>query len=115
MNRNGSLRVYQDALELVRLCRGCGERIAREHPELAKQLRRSVIAVGLNLAEGDGRYDGNGRERLRTAMYEARETRSNLEIAVAAGILGEAEVEKAHDLADKIAATLFKLVGTGRR
>ncbi len=111
---NGRLRIYGDALELVRLCRGCGERIGRHHPELAKQLRRSVIAVPLNLGEGDGRYDGNGRERLRTALYEARETRNNLEIAVAAGIVAQAEVAEAHDLADKIAATLFKLVGTRR-
>ncbi len=49
-----------------------------------------------------------GRERLRTALYEARETRSNLEIAVAAGIVSEVEV-------DKIAATLYELVGTRRR
>ncbi len=113
--KNGRLRIYEDALELVRLCRGCGERIGSQHPELAKQLRRSVIAVGLNVSEGDGRYDGNGRERLRTAMYEARETRSNLEIAVAAGLVSEADVAKAHDLADKIAATLFKLVGARTR
>ena len=81
------LRVYSDALELVRQCRPHWEAIGRMHPELGKQLRRSVVAVPLNIAEGEGRYDGNGRERLRTAMYEAKETRANLETAMAAGFV----------------------------
>ena len=74
----------------------------------------SVVAVGSNMTEGDGRFDGNGRERLRTAMYEAKETRDHLEIAVAAGAIAEDAVVEAQDLADKIAATLFKIVGQRR-
>ena len=109
------LRIYSDALLLVRLCKPLWSTIGRLHPELGKQLRRSVVAVPLNISEGEGRYDGNGRERLRTAMYEAKETRSNLEIAVAAGLVERARVAEAQDLADKIAATLFKLVGDRSR
>ncbi|MCB9594540.1 MAG: four helix bundle protein [Sandaracinaceae bacterium] len=105
------LRVYSDSLELVRLCRPLWELIARSHPELGKQLRRSVVSVPLNISEGEGRYDGNGRERLKTAMYEAKESRSNLETACAAGFVSKERVAEAHDLADKVAATLFKLVG----
>ena len=108
------LRVYSDAVRLVRLCRPHWEAIGRFHPELAKQLRRSAVAVGANVTEGDGRYDGNGRERLRTAMYEAKETRDHLELAVAAGAIGEDVIGEAQDLADKIAATLYKIVGRPR-
>ena len=105
------LRIYSDAVRLVRLCRPHWEAIRRFHPELSKQLRRSAVAVGSNMTEGDGRFDGNGRERLRTAMYEAKETRDHLEIAVAAGAIAEDSIEEAYDLADKIAATLYKIVG----
>ena len=108
------LRIYSDAVRLVRLCRPHWEAIGRFHPELAKQLRRSVVAVGSNISEGDGRFDGNGRERLRTAMYEAKETRDHLELAVAAGAIGQAKIGEAYALADKIAATLFEIVGQRR-
>ena len=108
------LRVYQDAVELVRLCRPLWGTIGRLHPELGRQLRRSVVAVPLNITEGDGRFDGNGRERLRTAMYEAKETRDNLEVAAVAGFIEESQVAEARALADRIAATLYKLVGTRR-
>jgi len=106
------LRVLDDAIELVVLCRPLWEKVARHHAELSKQLRRSSVSVPLNIAEGDGRWDGNGRQRLTTAMHEARETHVNLRTGVAAGFLREEEAREARALSDKIAATLYKLVGT---
>ncbi|MCA9611047.1 MAG: hypothetical protein KC619_35880 [Myxococcales bacterium] len=47
-------------------------------------------------------------------MYEAKETRDHLEIAVAAGAIEEVAITEARDLADKIAATLQKIVGHNR-
>ncbi len=105
------LRIQDDAIQLVVLCRSLWNQLGRSHVALSKQLRRSVINVPLNIAEGDGRWDGNGRQRLLSAMYEARETHVNLEIAVAAGFVSEVEAEEALALADRIAATLWKLVG----
>ena len=106
-----SLRIQNDAVGLVVECRSLWEEIGRSHPELGKQLRRSVINVPLNLAEGDGRWDGNGRQRLVSAMYEAKETRENLRVAVAAGFVSAEKAAVALRVADKIAATLWKIVG----
>ena len=109
-----NLLIYRDALRLVRLCRphwealaACGDKVG------ADQLRRSSTAVPRNIAEGAGRYDGNGRQRFETARGEAHETISSLDIGVATGVLDERAVADAVDCADKIAATLWKM--TNRR
>ena len=115
MNGSGRLTVYADAVTLVRMCKPLWECIARMHPELSKQLRRSVVNVALNITEGDGRFDGNGRERLKTAMYEAKETRDNLEIAAAARLVETGKVEAARRMADSIAARLYRIVGARQR
>ena len=49
-----------------------------------------------------------------TAMHEAQEARDHLELAVAAGAIAEAQVAEAHDLADEVAATRWKIVGQRR-
>ena len=105
------LRIYDDALRLVVLCKphweklsACGQR------EEASQLRRSAPALARNIAEGTGRYDGNGKQRFESASGEARETIATLQIAVAVGLIEAAEVAGAIDCADKIIATLFKML-----
>ena len=105
------LRVTDDAIDLVALCRPLCDKLARKSPELAKQLRRSLISIPLNIAEGDGRWDGNGRQRLLSAMFEARESHVSVEVALAAGFVEAEEAAAPLAVLDKIAATLWKLVG----
>ena len=81
----------------------CGQR------DLGRQLQRSAPSPAQNIAEGTGRYDGNGRQRFETAIGSARETITHLEIGVAMGCLEQTEVEEAIDCADKIIATLWRL------
>ena len=104
------LRIYGDALRLVAESRPLWEKLAaRGFPELARQLRRSAPAVALNIAEGTGRYDGNGRQRFETAIGEAHEVKATLDVGVATRALTKAQVAEAWDRADKVAATLFRM------
>ncbi len=105
-----TLRVYSLARELVRAVHAVLPRIAERSRDLADQIDRSSRSVAANIAEGEHRYDGNGRQRFKTAYGSARETRAHLEMAVDVGLLREAEVAGAIDLADHVAASLHKLL-----
>ena len=96
-----TLRVYALARQLVRA-------VSQWLPRIAERSReRSVPA---NIAEGEHRRDGHGRQRFKTAYGSARETRAHLESAVDIGALREDEAATAIDLADHVAASLFNLV-----
>ena len=78
-----NLRIYRDAVRLVVPCRPLWEKLAAcGQREEANQLKRSAPSVPRNIAEGTGRYDGNGRQRFETASGSARESIGTLEIAV---------------------------------
>ena len=78
------LRVHQTALELVGQVMPLLERIARRDADLARQGRRAVTSVPLNVAEGS---DQVGKRRVlhyRIALGSARETWSVVQCAMAA-------------------------------
>ena len=104
-----SLRIYSDAVRLVRLCTPLADRIRRRNRNLAVQLDKCVQSVPLNIAEGDWRTGGHGRERFETAMGSAREVKAVLDVSVAARLLTEADVAEAWSIADKLCASLWKL------
>ena len=104
------LRIYKDAVRLVVLVQPLFGRLGRHSRELRRQLERCAPSVPLNIAEGDGRWNGHGRERFETAIGSARETRAVLEVAVAAGMLEHGEVVEALAVIDKVIATLHVLL-----
>jgi four helix bundle protein len=109
------LRIYQDALLLVRLMRPLWEKVGKHNRGLRKQLEECAPSVPLNLAEGHMRSDGHQRERFGQAIASARECIAGLETSVAAGYLDETECTRAIDVADKIIATIWKCVHGKRR
>ena len=113
-----TLRIYKDALRLVALCRPHGESLRKQgHGAAASQLERAAFSPALNIAEGTGRYDGNGRQRFETARGSAKETIACLEVGVALGALKVEAIAEAVDCADKVAATMWRLTrrrATGR-
>jgi len=110
-----NLRIYSDALRLVTLARPLWTSFAKNgQRDLSRQLSRCVPSVALNIAEGAGRYDGNGRMRFETAMGSAREAIACFEVAVAMGVAGSEEVAEATDCADKVVATLWKITNKRR-
>ena len=79
------LDIYPVSLEVARLCGPIVTRIAEHDPDLARQLRRAVTSVPLNVAEGCGVYGGNRRLRFGTALGSVREVRAALDVAEALG------------------------------
>ena len=104
-----SLRIYDDAVQLVRLCTPLADRIRRRNKSLAVQLDKCAPSVPLNIAEADWRSGGHARERLETAMGSAREVKAVLDVGVAARLLNERDVAEAWRLADKLCASLWKM------
>ena len=79
------LRIYPVSLELVRDVQPLVRRLRSFDRNLADQLDRACTAVPLHLAEADGLRDGLRRVRHQTALGEARETASCLDVANAKG------------------------------
>jgi four helix bundle protein len=103
------LRILDDIVETVgtihRLCRV----IARQDPDLSKQLKRAINSVGLNSGEGLFARGGNRTVRIESAMSSGREVILGLRIAGAAGYLDAERVAREVDALDRIVATLYKL------
>jgi four helix bundle protein len=103
------LRILDDIVQTVgsihHLCRV----IARQDPDLSKQLKRAVNSVGLNSGEGLYARGGNRTVRIESAMNSGREVVLGLRIAGAAGYLDAERVAREIDAVDRIVATLHKL------
>ena len=101
-------------LDLIRTLRPLVERMRVTQPDLAKQLVRAANGVGLNLAEGFGRYGADKRRVYRLASAEAKEVKAALEIAAAWGALDDATVAPALALGDRLKAMLYRLANPRR-
>ena len=103
-------RIYDDALEVVRMVRPYRIAIEKEDPDQARQLRRSSKSIPYNIAEAYGGRGKNQKARLTDALTSARETWSNLEVAVADGIIDEIDA----DLLDRLSKVICDLVNLVR-
>ena len=104
-----TLRIYPVVLELVRDVRGQLPKIRQHDPDLARQLRRAVTSVPLNLAEGMHSRGKNRTTRYHAAMGSVREVLACFEVAEALGYINEIEP----DIVNRhrqILGTLVKLV-----
>ncbi len=79
------LDIYKVALELARVVGVQGGRIAQHDRDLARQMRRSMASVVLNIAEADGGDGGTQVQRYKDALGSARETLAALELGEAMG------------------------------
>ncbi len=102
------LRIYGDALNVLRLLKPVMEEIARRDSDLARQLRRCGASMVLNIAEGSYARKGNKAALYSVALGSAKETRACLDVADALGYLGGIDDRLMSGL-DSVAAVLFKL------
>ncbi len=79
------LRIYPVSLSLCRAAVPHCRAIARHDPDLARQMRRALTSIPLNIAEGMYARGKNRPLRYHTAMGSAREALACLEVAVAMG------------------------------
>ena len=103
-----ALRIYGEALQLIRRLRSTVAKIAQHDADLARQMRKALTSIPLNIAEGEGRKNGNQRVRFETAMGSANEVRACIETAEAWDYIdADASVI---DTLDRIARTLNRLL-----
>ena len=104
-----SLRLYSVSLETMKKVRPVVEEIGRHDQDLARQLRRALTSIHLNLSEG---MDSEGRirhSRYRTALGSTNECIAALDAGCALGYLATIP-EDAADGLQHVRATLLKLV-----
>jgi four helix bundle protein len=105
--------VYERAIELCGLIAEVAEVVAERDGDLARQMRRAVASVALNLGEGAGSTGGTRRARYSTALGSAREVEASLRVARAMRyVRGEpAELQGA---LDHVIGALVRLVHSAR-
>jgi len=97
------LRIYADAIEVIRLLNPVLEQVKLKNANLADQCDRASTSVALNLSEGAGQRGGNRRQRYLTALGEAREVWGACDIIEAKGLT---------QVSQEIRARLHKIIGT---
>jgi len=81
------LSIYPVCLAVASQVVDLAGRIALHDRDMARQLRRSVVSIALNVAEGSGCDGGTRRQRYKDALGSARESLANLEVAEVVGYL----------------------------
>ena len=102
------LRIYADVIGLTHRMKPVLARIAKHDADLARQTRRALTSIALNMAEGNYQRAGNQRLRFQTAMGSADEVRACLEISAALEYIEDQPALV--DAFDRVARTLFKLM-----
>ncbi len=105
-----SLHVEQLALEVASDVYRLTEAVpSRERFGLAKELRRSAISIGSNIAEGRGRRTGSEFGRfVDIALGSARELEFQYELARRVDLLRGADVETLAQRIDELVARLMR-------
>ena len=101
--------IYSVALDLARDVALVAPVIARSDSDLARQMRRAVSSIALNLAEGSGSSGGNRRSRYYNALGSARETMACFDVAVAMGYIAAPSSEVGARL-NRVIGTLMRVV-----
>jgi four helix bundle protein len=102
------LRIYSVVLDLVHSLRPLIQDLERHDSDLARQCRRALASVPLNLAEGSYSRGRNRAARYHTALGSMREVLACFEVAAALGY--SADVEPAlRSRFDHVLGTLVRL------
>ena len=105
----GSLAL-QLSIQTVAAMRSMVTHIDKHDRDLARQLRRAMSSVALNLGEAEGSDAGNRRARLHTALGSARETRVGLQLASAWGYIASDELAPIEASLDRVCALTYGML-----
>ena len=84
-------------------------RIKAEDPDTAKQLKKAIVSMVLNIGEGRRRVGGDRKHLFRIAFGSAEESRDALEIAQAWEYVPPGRLDRTLELLDRVLAMLWKL------
>jgi four helix bundle protein len=104
-----ALIVAELSIELIETLRPLMSRIKARDKSLEDQIRRAASSGALNIGEGEYSDPGNRRARYFTAAGSAGETLAAVRVAVAWGIVGAGDAERAVALLKRIIPMLWKL------
>ena len=102
------LRIYGVVLEVVREVRPVIAGIERKDADLARQMRRAVASVALNVSEASYSRGKNRGARYHDAMGSMRETLACMEVGVALGYVEGIDASLRGHI-DHVLGTLYKL------
>ncbi|MEM1031738.1 MAG: four helix bundle protein [Myxococcota bacterium] len=105
----GRLRVLDDIVAMAARVHRIIERLKRKDRDLANQLRRAVMSVGLNAAEAERSRGAKRGAMFDIAMASGREAIMALRLAGAVGHVDAASVAAEVDRIDRIVAILYKV------
>ena len=106
------LRVWQEAMTLAELC----YRLTKELPKdelfgLVSQIRRSVVSIPANIAEGHGRENTRSFiQYLRIAQGSLKELETHLLLAQRVGLVAQQKVEPLTGQGDLLGKRLRTLI-----
>ena len=103
----GMLQIQTFVIQFTRSLQPQLAAIEAKDAKFAEQLRRALIAVGLNLGEGCGASGGSKRRAYRIARGEASELEMGLEMAVDLGYCALSREQR--ESLQRVLATLQKL------
>lgn len=106
-----NLDVYKEAKNLVKMVYGLIEKFPKvETYALCDQLRRSVISVPSNIAEGSGRTSAKDQAHFfEMAFGSLMEVNCQMDIACDLGYINQTELLKVEEQVSRIAAMLSGL------
>ena len=102
------LRIYSVVLELVETLRPRLRELERHDPDLARQCRRALTSVPLNIAEGSYSRGRNRGARYHNALGSLREVLACFEVAAALGYAPVVE-PPLRDRFDHVLGTLVRV------
>jgi four helix bundle protein len=103
-----TLRLYAVSLDAVRLVGPAATAIGRHDADLARQLRKALTSIHLNISEGMDAHGRNRHAHFRIALGSTNECIGALD---AADALGYFTADAAtHDKLQHVRATLLRLV-----
>lgn len=117
MNSFRTLKVYVQAKELVKQVYELLKKFPREEQyALCDQLRRAVISIPSNIAEGSGRQSLKDQAHFYTIAYGSlMETLSQLDVACDLGYISQEDFDIIELLIDEEARMLSGLIAKRKR
>lgn len=103
------LDVYRASIQFVALAVQLTDSIPRGYGALCDQLKRAALSVSLNIAEGSGRSDSDGRRFYTIARGSALECAAVLDALEVLDFASEDELSEPRKLLERAVSMLTRL------